>query len=340
MNVINFNSPVSVLGVGTAVGKEEFEGPLGACFDIHSHDNRFGQKTWEKGEAEMVRFAYYNALKSGKLSKNDISAVFAGDLMNQCTASAYGLLESGAPYLGLYGACATMAEGMLLASACISSGAFDKAAVCASSHNCTAERQFRYPVEYGGQRTPTSQRTVTASSCMILGKGCSAIAVVDAMAGRVIDAGINDISNMGAAMAPAAYDTLMRYFNATNTAPQDFDRIFTGDLGYEGYGILRELMMLDGCDISRVYNDCGLMIYDRVKQDAHAGASGCGCGGAVLCGHVIPMMKKGIYKNVLFVGTGAMMSPLTVFQGETIPCIAHLVRLSYNGDEAYKTEEI
>ncbi len=338
MDVIRFKRPISVLGVGTAVGKKEFDGPLGSKFDIHSDDDRFGQKTWEKSEEEMVRFAYNFALKNARMRSDDIQAVFAGDLMNQCTASGYGLIDSGRSYFGLYGACSTMAEGIILASLTVDGGGFENAAVCASSHNCTAERQFRFPVEYGAQRSPTSQRTVTACSCMILGKGKSDVCISGVLAGRTVDAGINDINNMGAAMAPAAFDTLKRYFECEGSSNEKIDLIVTGDLGFEGYGILRDFMKLQSVDISKIYNDCGLMIYDRVTQDANAGASGCGCGGAVLCAHIIDMMKKEKYKKVLFVGTGAMMSPLTVFQGETIPCIAHLVELSCSASDEKREE--
>lgn len=320
--------PPCVLGVGTAVGKEEFEGPVGSEFAFHSDDNTFGMKTWEKSESEMIRTSFNCAVQNAKIKPCDIDAVFAGDLMNQCTASTYGLSESKAPYFGLYGACSTMAESIILASVCMQSGAFEKTAVCASSHNCTAERQFRFPVEYGGQRTPTSQRTVTASSCMILGKTTSYMYVSEVMPGRCIDAGIKDINNMGAAMAPAAYDTLSRFFENTETSAKDYDLILTGDLGYEGSEILKDLMTEAKYDISSVYNDCGLIIYDKSRQDVHAGGSGCGCGGAVLCSHIANRFKKEELKNVLFIGTGALMSPLTVFQGESIPSIAHLVHFS------------
>ena len=328
MSVIKIKNPPCVSGVGNAVGKEEFEGPLGSYFSFHSDDNRFGMKTWEKSEAEMVRTAYNNALANAGFSPNDVEAVFAGDLMNQCTASAYGLIDVKAPYFGLYGACSTMAEALILASLTVSGKNFKSAAACAASHNCTAERQFRFPVEYGGQRTPTSQRTVTGAASMILSQGDSYMYVRHACPGKIIDAGINDINNMGAAMAPAAYDTLLNFFTSTGSEPKDFDLIATGDLGFEGAEILKDFMKEKGYDISPVYNDCGLMIYDRIAQDTHAGGSGCGCGAAVLCSYIAENFRNGNFKNVLFIGTGALMSPLTVFQGETIPAIAHLVHFS------------
>ena len=328
MSVIKIKDPPCVLGVGNAVGKEEFEGPLGDYFSFHSDDNRFGMKTWEKSEAEMIRTSYNNALVNAGISPNDVDAVFAGDLMNQCTASAYGLAEVKAPYFGLYGACSTMAEALILASLTVSGKTFKTAAACAASHNCTAERQFRFPVEYGGQRTPTSQRTVTAAASMILSQNDSYMYVCHAAPGKIIDAGINDINNMGAAMAPAAYDTLLNFFTATGSKPKDFDLIVTGDLGFEGAEILKDLLKEKNYDISPVYNDCGLMIYNREEQDVHAGGSGCGCGAAVLCSYIAEHFKNKKYNDVLFIGTGALMSPLTVFQGETIPAIAHLVHFS------------
>ena len=328
MSVIKIKDPPGVLGLGNAVGKEEFAGPLGSLFSFHSDDDRFGMKTWEKSEAEMVRTSYNNALANARLTSGDIGAIFAGDLMNQCTASAYGLSETNVPYFGLYGACSTMAEAIMLASLTVSNGAFKTAAACAASHNCTAERQFRFPVEYGGQRTPTSQRTVTAAASMILGHGESYMYVCHTAPGKILNAGINDINNMGAAMAPAAYDTLLGFFTSTGSAPNDFDLIVTGDLGFEGAEILKDLMKEKNYDISRVYNDCGLMIYDRKRQDVHAGGSGCGCGAAVLCSYIADKFRAGEFNNVLFIGTGALMSPLTVFQGETIPAIAHLVHFS------------
>ncbi|MBR6645533.1 MAG: stage V sporulation protein AD [Clostridia bacterium] len=328
VSVIKIKNPPCVLGVGNAVGKEEFDGPLGGYFSFHSDDNRFGMKTWEKSEAEMVKISYNNALSDAGIVSGDVGAIFAGDLMNQCTASAYGLSDTNTPYFGLYGACSTMAEAIMLGALTVSGGNFKAVASCAASHNCTAERQFRFPVEYGGQRTPTSQRTVTAAACMILSQGESCMYVRTVSPGRIFDAGINDINNMGAAMAPAAYDTLFNFFTSTGCAPKDFDLIATGDLGFEGAEILKDLMKEKNYDISAVYNDCGLMIYDREHQDVHAGGSGCGCGAAVLCSYIADKFRNGEFNNVLFIGTGALMSPLTVFQGETIPAIAHLVHFS------------
>ncbi len=328
MSVIKIKNPPCVSGVGNAVGKEEFDGPLGGYFSFHSDDDRFGMKTWEKSEAEMVRISYNNALDNAGIVSGGVEAIFAGDLMNQCTASAYGLADTNVPYFGLYGACSTMAEAVILGALAISGGNFKTAAACAASHNCTAERQFRFPVEYGGQRTPTSQRTVTAAASMILSVGESYMYVCHTAPGRIFDAGINDINNMGAAMAPAAYNTLYEFFKSTGSAPNDFDLIVTGDLGFEGSEILKDLMKEKHYDISRIYNDCGLMIYDRERQDVHAGGSGCGCGAAVLCSYIADNFRNGKLNDVLFIGTGALMSPLTVFQGETIPAIAHLVHFS------------
>ena len=314
----------SVVAASAVVGKKEHDGPLGEFFDMFDETDTFGEATWEKSESEMQRRAFSLALGKSKLKFSDIGAVFAGDLLNQCVGSAYGLLEFDIPYFGLYGACSTAAEGLILASVMVSSGYADHAAAVTSSHFCSAERQYRAPLEYGAQRSPTAQHTVTGSGAFIVGRG-GKIKIVDAMPGIVVDQGITDVANMGAAMAPAAVSTLCRYFEATNTAPEEFDMILTGDLGFYGGDILCDLMSAEGFDIRKVYRDCGIMIYDREKQDMHAGGSGCGCSAVVLADHILPKMEQGKIKNLLFLGTGAMMSPSSIGQGLSIPAVAHLV---------------
>ncbi len=310
------------------VGKKEYEGPLGEQFDHHDTSDRFGQSTWERAEGEMHRLALTMALKKGNLAPADVDALFAGDLLNQCVGSAYGLRGCMIPYFGLYGACSTSAEGLLLAGLAVTHGVFDRAAVVTGSHNCSAERQYRTPIEYGAQRAPTAQWTVTGSGAFILGPSeAEKVRLTAALPGRVIDKGINDAANMGAAMAPALCDTLTRFFRLSNTAPSDYDLILTGDLGHEGGSILCDLMHIEGFEIAKNYTDCGILIYDKETQDTHAGGSGCGCSATVLASHILPAMEQGRYKKVLFIASGAMMSPDMLKQGETIPAIGHLVVL-------------
>ena len=322
-----------ILAAASVVGKTEKNGPLGACFDLHSSDDRFGQKTWEKAEAEMQRLALNTAMAKGKMDEGDLDAILAGDLLNQCIGAAYGLKDFTVPYFGLYGACSTAAEGIILGALMISGGLLRTAAAVASSHNCTAERQYRSPLEYGGQRAPTAQWTATAAGAFLLGNPRAARVRVEAVCpGIVVEQGIRDAANMGAAMAPAAADTLLRFFAETKTVPADFDLIATGDLGYEGGDILCQLMRVEGVDVTPVYNDCGMMIYNRDTQDTHAGGSGCGCSAAVLASYLLPKIANGSLKRVLLLGTGAMMSPQSIQQGQYIPAVAHLLSLRTRED--------
>lgn len=326
--IISFRNAPTILSRATVVGKKEFEGPLGALFDRHDDTDTFGKSTWEQSESEMQRLALALSIRKANLKNSDIDAVFAGDLINQCTGSAYGLISFGIPYFGLYGACSTAAEGLILASLALNAGAFDRVAVVTSSHNCSAERQFRYPIEYGGQRTPTAQWTVTGSAAFLLGSDRGAAYITEAMPGRSVDLGIDDAANMGAAMAPAAVDTLTRYFKASGKKPSDFDMIVTGDLGYEGHAIVLDLMKKQGIDLSSNYTDCGLLIYDRKKQDMHAGGSGCACSATVLAALLLDRFERGELHDILWMGTGALMSPMSVQQGLSIPGICHLVRIT------------
>ena len=328
MRVLTLKNPPCAVGFAAAVGKKEHEGPLGAEFDLHDDTGTFGMDTWEKSESEMQRLALNLALSKGKCSSDDLDAVFAGDLMNQCTGSAYGLLSFQKPYFGLYGACSTFAEATMLASLMINAGYFQKAAAVSSSHFCSAERQFRFPLEYGGQRAPTAQWTATAAGAVVLSAKGNGPYVTEVMPGMIVDKGINDINNMGAAMAPAAIESLTTYFTETGKAPNDFDLIVTGDLGLEGHRITLTLMKNQGFDLTRVYNDCGLLLYGKESQDVHCGGSGCGCSASVVCGHILKEMEKGRWKNVLYLATGALMSPNSLKQGATIPGIAHLVHFS------------
>ncbi len=326
---LKFNEDTTIICAASVVGGHEHAGPIGSCFDLHDSTDRFGKKTWEKAEGEMQRLAMNVALSKGAMTERDIDALFAGDLLNQCSASSYGLLDFDIPYYGLYGACSTAAESILLASMSISAGHFSKCAAVTSSHNCSSERQFRTPVEYGAQRSPAAQWTVTGAGAFIIGSG-GRVRVAEGMAGIVVDKGINDASNMGAAMAPAAAHTLMRYFKCGELSLDEIDLIITGDLGWEGGDILCDLMAAEGYRIREIYNDCGMLVYNRGAQDMHSGGSGCGCSACVMASYIMPKIERGELRNVLFLGTGAMMSPSSIQQGESIPAVAHLVRLSYN----------
>lgn len=332
----------AICAAATVVGKKERQGPLGNRFDFYGDDDRFGQKTWEQAESEMQRMALSAAMGKAGWEIEDIDLLFAGDLLNQCVGSSYGLVSYDIPYLGLYGACSTSAEGLLLSSAMVSGGMAKVAAAVTSSHNAAAERQFRSPIEYGGQRPPTGQWTVTGSGAFLVtardvqASGAPMAYVTAGMAGVVTDLGITDTNNMGAAMAPAAQSTLTRFFTASGSSPDDFDLIVTGDLGWEGGRILCDMMLADGIDITSRYNDCGRMIYSRNTQDTHSGGSGCGCAATVLGAYLLPKLASGEIRRMLFMATGAMMSPDSVKQGGSIPGISHLLLLESPHHVTYK----
>jgi len=320
--------PVPVCGYGSVAGTKEEQGPLGGKFDETAPDARYGEKTWERAECKMQRTALERALGRGSMTLGDMDMIIAGDLLNQSLASCYGMSLSGAPFLGLFGACSTMALSLALGAMLLDGGFARRCACVTSSHFCTAERQFRMPLEYGGQRTPTAQRTVTGSGAVLLGDGAlKGPYITRAVIGRIVDMGIKDANNMGAAMAPAAVDTLSAFFADTGTAPSDYDLILTGDLGSLGREIVTDLMEKRGFDMAGRYDDCGCIIFDADRQDVHAGGSGCGCSALVLCAHVLPGMRSGELKRVLLAGTGALLSPVAVQQGGSIPSITHLVEL-------------
>ncbi len=320
--------PPSVRSCACIGGKFEGQGPLGSCFDELGEDSFFGEATWEKAESAMQKRALSRALDKAGLKAGDLDYILAGDLLNQCVGSAFGLRDFGIPFYGLYGACSTMGESLSLASLLIDGGFARRAAAMTSSHFCTAERQYRMPVPYGSQRTPTAQWTATAAGCTILEEKGQGPYVTHVICGRIVDKGITDANNMGAAMAPAAYDTLSAFFRDTETGPKDYDLILTGDLGELGHDIVRDFFQRDGVDLGDRYQDCGLLLYDREAQDMHAGASGCGCSAAVLNGYVLPGLRAGKWRRVLFAPTGALLSPTTSFQGESVPGICHAVCLS------------
>ncbi len=316
----------SILCTASAVGKKEAEGPMGDRFDFRDLSDTFGADTWEKAESAMQKKAFELLLSKSHTNETQIEALFAGDLQNQCVGSSYGLLEFDVPYFGLYGACSTAAESLILSSMAISAGQYSLCAAVTSSHFLAAERQYRTPIEYGAQRPPTAQWTVTGAAGFLVGRGGDVL-ISEVMPGIVVEKGINDATNMGAAMAPAAAETLLSYFYESGTSPADFDVIATGDLGFEGGAILCELLASEGVHMEGVYTDCGALIYDRIRQDVHSGGSGCGCSAVVMASYFFERIKKGEVKRMLFVGTGAMMSPSSVQQGLAIPAIAHLVRI-------------
>ena len=329
-DIIKLKNPPKIISSCAVVGNEEKNGPMGDRFLNYSTDNKFGMDTWEKAESEMQRIALTGALKNGGITDTEVDILLAGDLLNQCVGSSYGLLDFDIPYIGLYGACSTCALGLALGSTLYSGGYADTVGAVTSSHFCSSERQFRFPLEYGGQRAPSCQWTVTGAGAFILGNRGNT-SITEVVFGKSVDMGINDINNMGAAMAPSCIDTIKRYFNNSEYSPEDFDLIVTGDLGLEGSDILKELLLNEGIDIRKNHADCGLLIYDIEAQDKHSGGSGCGCSASVMAADIIKRLDTCELNHVLFIGTGALMNPMTMFQGGTIPAVSHLVHLSSGG---------
>ncbi|MGN0620522.1 MAG: stage V sporulation protein AD [Porcipelethomonas sp.] len=322
------NSP-SISAFASIAGGKEGEGPLGKYFDKIEKDSHFGQDSWEKAESELQKQTIKLAIKKAGLKNTDIDYIFSGDLINQCIGTTYGLRDLNIPFLGIYGACSTMAEGILLAALLTDSGLGGNVAAATSSHFSTAERQFRFPLSYGGQRTPSAQWTCTASGAVILSPQGGAPYIRAVSIGSITDLGITDANNMGAAMAPAAASTIGNYLRDANLSPGDFDYIVTGDLGTVGSTLLKELLLKEGTDISAQHRDCGAMIFDNSQQDTHAGGSGCGCSASVLCGYFLPKVQTGEIKEMIFAATGALMSPTASQQGESIPSISHLIHISH-----------
>ena len=326
-HAFRFEKKIYIAGYGNAVGKKEGDGPLGSRFDTVEKDFYCGKKTLEQAEVHLQQTALKNALHRAGLRQEELELVGAGDLLNQCISSAYSFRDSSIPYIGLYGACSTMALSTLIAGLSMEAGLNRTTAAVTSSHFGTAERQYRFPLEYGGQRPPSAQHTVTASGAVILRDQKSTTRLYGGAFGSIVDLGVTDVNNMGGAMAPAALRLIQSYLQETETVPQDYDRILTGDLGSIGAAVLQELGEQSGLKLEGIYQDCGLLIYDLTRQDMHAGGSGCGCSAAVLTASILPQLEAGKLKNVLFLSTGALMSPLSVMQGESIPAIAHLIHL-------------
>ena len=318
---------ITFLSAGCAVGKKEGEGPLRQYFDHIDTDDTFGQDSWENAEIAMQKRALSQALDKAALTAGQLDWLFAGDLLNQCVCSSFAARDLSLPFFGLYGACSTMGEGLCLSSLVLDGGGGQRAAVLSSSHFCSAERQYRTPLEYGCQRTPTAQWTVTGSGAVILSRGGTGPRITHITPGKIVDKGIRDTNNMGAAMAPAAWDTIRTHLNDTGRAPGFYDLIVTGDLGRLGSELLKELARRDGVTLDR-HADCGLLIFEPNSQDVHCGGSGCGCCASVLASFLLPGLRDGKWKNILFCPTGALHSPTTAFQGESIPGISHAVAIS------------
>ncbi len=310
------------------VGKKEYEGPLGRDYDAYEKDEYFGCKSFEEAESEMVRRNINILLKKSGKTYEDIDLILGGDLINQCTATSFAICEQNVPFLGLYGACSTVVEAIICGAAFINNNKINNAIALASSHYCASERQYRFPLEYGSIRTPTSQNTVTGTGAFLITNKKSKIQVKSGTIGRIIDKAITDPNNMGAAMACAAVDTILRFFENSPYKPENFDYIITGDLGIEGHSIAREMLNLEGLPMENNFVDCGAMIYDKKKQDTHSGGSGCGCIASVLAGHFMKKLECREIKNVLAIGTGALLNPNSVFQKRHIPAIAHAVHFS------------
>lgn len=327
-STIRFDEPPTISAFSSIVGKKEGEGPLGGRFDYVADDDTFQEKTWEKAESRMQKEAVSRALFKAGLTPKDIDYICAGDLLNQCIGSNFGLRDFNIKFLGLFGACSTMAETLAISSILINGGFADKCISVTSSHFCTAERQFRFPLEYGGQRPPSAQWTVTGCGCAVLECEGEGPYIKHITIGRMQDYGIKDSNNMGAAMVPAAVSTMCDYFKDTGTFPENYDLIVTGDLGSIGHELVKDLMGREGFRMTDNYKDCGMLIYDLERQDVHAGGSGCGCSAVVLTGDILPKIKAKILNNVLFIGTGALMSTVSTQQGESIPGIAHLINIT------------
>jgi len=324
---IKFHNPPSIIGTSSIVGPKEGDGPLRGYFDIVLEDDTWGQKSFEKAEAKMQEEAIKLAIKNANLSVDNIQFLISGDLLNQIISSSYTARQIGIPYFGLYGACSTMTESLCIGAMIIDGGFADNVVCATSSHFSSAERQFRFPLEYGAQRKFSSQWTVTGAGATVLSANGNGPYITYITPGRIKDYGVTDASNMGGAMAPAAIDTLLQHFEDTGFTPQDYDLIVSGDLGLIGRRIVIDMMKKKGYDLSENYTDCGIKIFDVVEQDTHAGGSGCACSAVVLNGYIYKEMKKGTFNRVLVMSTGALHSPISTLQGESVPGIAHAITL-------------
>jgi len=327
---LQFSSAPVITSWASVVGPMEGKGPLGEKYDLVLRDTLAGEKSWEKAEQKMMQYSIELAMEKHDLLPKDLDFYLAGDLLNQITCANFTARFLNIPFLGLYGACSTLAEGLCMAGVFLEGGFAEKMGFSASSHHDTAERQYRTPVELGDQRPMTAQWTVTGSASLIVEKKGNGIKLTHATIGKIIDLGISNAQDLGSAMAPAAFDTIKTHFEDLGRSENDYDLIVTGDLGLLGHGILKELLKEKGISPDK-FNDCGIMVYSP-EQDTHCGGSGCGCSGVVLTAHLIERLLSGYYHRLLFIGTGALLNSLTSNQGETIPCIAHAVVLESRGE--------
>ena len=343
-----FRNRPEVISASSVVGEKEGQGPMRSWFDMIAGDDTFGQKTWEKAESYMLKTAVEDAIKKAGKATEEIDVLLSGDLLNQIMSSSFMARDVQIPFIGLYGACSAMTESLMLAGVLTDGGYCDTAVSCASSHFCTAERQFRLPLEHGHQKPPSAQSTVTGAGAMVISadggsKSCRSltgrgskenkVVITAATVGKVFDPGIRDSNEMGAAMAPAAVDLILAHLNGTGKSFDDYDMIITGDLGFTGKAVAADIFKQAGVtqeQIDKVLRDCGTLIYD--KADAESGGSGCGCSASVFSGYVYKQMRRGKLKRVLMLSTGAMLSTISPFQGETIPGIAHGVELEAEGE--------
>ena len=321
------DNPVTIFETASIVGKKEADGPLAKYFDVCLQDEFFGEKTWEKAESKMIKFAIETVIRKSNIAVSDIDYLLAGDLLNQCISSSFGIRDFEIPFLGIFGACSTFVEGMMIGSMLLDGGAGNHALAATSSHFCSAEKQFRFPLELGNQRPPTSQWTVTGSSAAVLSKSGTGPFITHVTPGKIVDRGITDANNMGSAMAPAAVSTILTHLKDTGRKPTYYDAIITGDLGHIGKSIVLDLCKTEGFQLSSIYNDCGVLMFDKEKQDTHSGGSGCACCGTVFSGYFFNQLKKKKIKKMLLVATGALMNSTSTQQGESIPGIAHAISI-------------
>ncbi len=325
---IIFDNPPYIAGAASVVGEKEGEGPLKDYFDEIIKDPFAGKNTWEEAESELQKTAVKRLMHKMGIEYKDIRYIFAGDLLGQLIATSFGTEEFSIPMYGLYGACSTMGEAMSLAAMTVAAGYGDNVIALTSSHFASAEKQFRYPLEYGSQRPLCATWTVTGSGAVVISSRIKSNIVIKGITtGKITDYGITDSMNMGAAMAPAACDTIFNHLMDMEISPDYYDAIYTGDLGLVGQKILIDLLKEKGFDISVNHHDCGIEIFDGERQDTHAGGSGCGCSAATLCGYILNRMEAGIFKRILFVPTGALLSTISFNEGQTVPGIAHAVSI-------------
>ena len=324
---ISFDNPPKIIQAASIVGPKEANGPMAKYFDKCLEDEFWGEKSWEKAESKIIKETTNLAIAKANLGASDIDYCFAGDLLNQCISSDFGLRDSNIPYFGVFGACSTFVESMCLGAVFVEGNAAKNVLCATSSHFCSAEKQFRFPLELGTQRPPTAQWTVTGAGAVVLSNEGDAPMITNITPGKIVDMGIKDANNMGAAMAPAALDTLITHFQDTGRKPSYYDAIITGDLGHIGKKILSEMAQSKGYNINANYNDCGVLMFDKEKQDTHSGGSGCACIATVFSGYFFKQLQEKKIKRLLLMATGALMNSTSMQQGESIPGIAHAVSI-------------